>query len=878
MKNFRVGSWIFLSIYTISILCLQVSPQNIPGNVTFGVIISESTDKDDAIKAVDMAIEYINTNSKILPNTTVNYLINITNVLHSFQSLQAACWQATHGIVAFIGSLSSGTTKTISSISNGLHIPQITPTATDPELSFTDTYQYLLKMSAPDDVQSLVLGDTMAHYGWSRFGIIASSSDYGRSGVRELLKIATIRQWTVNSIHYFTPSSDLTSIDLTQSLIKLKRSGTRIVVLNCLSTHARIILSQASELGLLNKDWAWLATDGVTVVGELFDSCLDVPEHLVGLVGVRPLYGSGNLQEYFQTKWANYSKTTQKATEMRLFDSILAASIGLHNLLADNNNFTIMNPVKDICQRTSEYYWSDGNSYLNYIKQIQSEGTMNKLSFDNFNNPPEPVYEIVNLLEKGWERVGTWGKGRDEGYKLIMERSPQFFKKNRKAPSDAVINLNNVTLNITTILESPFVMRKTKDEMMFSKNKNQRLKGFCIDMLEKLSENLKFKYEIQIVKDGSYGTLDPQTKKWNGLIGEVMSEEIDMAVAPLTINYERQQVVGFTKPYMDLGLKLLLSKEVEKVNIYGYLEPFEKGLWAAVVGTFIICSVITCICSRLSPYSLGYYAQLDNETEHENLTLCNSLWATYGCWMQQGTETYPKCLSARIVFGTWWFAVMVISASYTANLAAFLTVKRLDTGIQSVNDLAKQRDIEYGTVKNSAPQRFFAQQLVDPYKTMFAIMNADGTYVDTAEAGIRKVQESYGKPKNERYAFVWDSAPLEYASNIKPCNTLIIGNDFNKFGYGLALKRNSPYLTPFTLEILMLRQSGYLETLHRKWFAGPCSATQSSSSKTAARSQTLESLLGVFYFIAVGIGLAVLILLLEFIVAAFRDVQKVKRK
>lgn len=35
-------------------------------------------------------------------------------------------------------------------------------------------------MSPPDDVQSVVLGDTMAFYGWSRFGIIASSSDYGK--------------------------------------------------------------------------------------------------------------------------------------------------------------------------------------------------------------------------------------------------------------------------------------------------------------------------------------------------------------------------------------------------------------------------------------------------------------------------------------------------------------------------------------------------------------------------------------------------------------------------------------------------------------------------------------------------------------------------
>lgn len=52
-----------------------------------------------------------------------------------------------------------------------------------------------------------------------------SISYLGRSGVRELLKIATNRHWTVDSIHYFNPSVGLDEIDLTQSLYQLKRSG-----------------------------------------------------------------------------------------------------------------------------------------------------------------------------------------------------------------------------------------------------------------------------------------------------------------------------------------------------------------------------------------------------------------------------------------------------------------------------------------------------------------------------------------------------------------------------------------------------------------------------------------------------------------------------
>lgn len=42
-------------------------------------------------------------------------------------------------------------------------------------------------------------------------------------------------------------------------------------------------------------------------------------------------------------------------------------------------------------------------------------------------------------------------------------------------------------------------------------------KGYCIDLIEKLSIEMNFKYEL-VVKD-KFGSLDPVTNKWNGLIG-----------------------------------------------------------------------------------------------------------------------------------------------------------------------------------------------------------------------------------------------------------------------------------------------------------------------------------------------------------------------
>lgn len=67
----------------------------------------------------------------------------------------------------------------------------------------------------------------------------------------------------------------------------------------------------------------------------------------------------------------------------------------------------------------------------------------------------------------------------------------------------------------------------------------------------------------------------------------------------------------------------------------------------------------------------------------------------------------PKALSTRIVGGIWWFFTLIIISSYTANLAAFLTVERMDSPIDSADDLAKQTKIEYGAVRDGSTMTFF---------------------------------------------------------------------------------------------------------------------------------------------------------------------------
>lgn len=66
-----------------------------------------------------------------------------------------------------------------------------------------------------------------------------------------------------------------------------------------------------------------------------------------------------------------------------------------------------------------------------------------------------------------------------------------------------------------------------------------------------------------------------------------------------------------------------------------------------------------------------------------------------------------RSLSGRIVGGVWWFFTLIIISSYTANLAAFLTVERMVSPIESAEDLAKQTDIAYGTLDSGSTKEFF---------------------------------------------------------------------------------------------------------------------------------------------------------------------------
>ena len=82
---------------------------------------------------------------------------------------------------------------------------------------------------------------------------------------------------------------------------------------------------------------------------------------------------------------------------------------------------------------------------------------------------------------------------------------------------------------------------------------NDQFEGYSVDLIEEISRILGFNYSIRLVSDNRYGSFNRETKEWDGMIKELLDQKADLAIADLTITYDREQAVDFTMPFMNLG-------------------------------------------------------------------------------------------------------------------------------------------------------------------------------------------------------------------------------------------------------------------------------------------------------------------------------------
>ncbi|XP_061214077.1 glutamate receptor 3 isoform X2 [Neopsephotus bourkii] len=816
-----------------------------PNTISIGGLFMRNTVQEHS--AFRFAVQLYNTNQ----NTTekpfhLNYHVDHLDSSNSFSVTNAFCSQFSRGVYAIFGFYDQMSMNTLTSFCGALHTSFITPSfPTDADVQFVIQMRPALKGA----ILSL-----LTHYKWEKF-VYLYDTERGFSILQAIMEAAVQNNWqvTARSVGSIKDVQEFRRI-----IEEMDRRQEKRYLIDCEVDRINTILEQVVILGKHSRGYHYmLANLGFT------DIVLERVMHGgANVTGFQIVNNENPIVQQFLQRWVRLDErefpeaknSPLKYTSALTHDAVLVIAEAFRYLRRQRVDVSRRGSAGD-CLANPAVPWSQGIDIERALKMVQVQGMTGNIQFDTYGRRTNYTIDVYEMKAAGSRKVGYWNE-----YERFVPALDQL-------PSNDTSSVENRTIVVTTILESPYVMYKKNHEQLEG---NERYEGYCVDLASEIAKHVGIKYKLSIVGDGKYGARDPETKIWNGMVGELVYGRADIAVAPLTITLVREEVIDFSKPFMSLGISIMIKKpQKSKPGVFSFLDPLAYEIWMCIVFAYIGVSVVLFLVSRFSPYEWHLEDSSEEPRDPQNppdppneFGIFNSLWFSLGAFMQQGCDISPRSLSGRIVGGVWWFFTLIIISSYTANLAAFLTVERMVSPIESAEDLAKQTEIAYGTLDSGSTKEFFRRSKIAVYEKMWSYMKSaePSVFTKTTADGVARVRKSKGK-----FAFLLESTMNEYIEQRKPCDTMKVGGNLDSKGYGVATPKGSALRTPVNLAVLKLSEQGILDKLKNKWWydKGECGAKDSGSKdKTSALS--LSNVAGVFYILVGGLGLAMMVALIEF--------------
>ncbi|XP_050348344.1 glutamate receptor ionotropic, kainate 2 isoform X4 [Nymphalis io] len=821
----------------------------LPDTIRIGGLFHPEDDKQEV--AFRYAVERVNADRAILPRAKLLAQVETISPQDSFHASKRVCHLLRSGVAAIFGPQSAPAAAHVQSICDTMELPHL-ETRWDYR---TRRESCLVNLYPHPAALSRAYVDLVRAWGWKSFTIVYENSD-GLVRLQELLKAHGPSELPV-AVRQLPDSHDYRPL-----LKQIKNSAESHIVLDCATERIRDVLQQAQQIGMMSDYHSYLVTSldlhsvdleefkyGGTNITAL--RLLDPERAEVQRVVRDWVYDEARKGRKLQLGHTSVKEnmTFIKTETALMYDAVHLFAKALHDL--DTSQQIDVRPLS--CE--AEDTWPHGYSLINYMKIVEMKGLTGVIKFDHQGFRSDFTLDIIELTREGLQKAGTWNSSEGVNY-------TRSYGDNQK---QIVEILQNKTLVVTTILSAPYCMRKEASEKLTG---NAQFEGYAIDLINEISKILGFNYTFKLAPDGRYGSYNRETKEWDGMIRELLEQRADVAIADLTITYDREQVVDFTMPFMNLGISVLYRKPIKQPpNLFSFLSPLSLDVWIYMATAYLGVSVLLFILARFSPYEWDNPRNcLDEPPVLENqFTLLNSLWFTIGSLMQQGSDIAPKAVSTRMVAGMWWFFTLIMISSYTANLAAFLTVERMDSPIESAEDLAKQTKIKYGALKGGSTAAFFRDSNFSTYQRMWSFMESarPSVFTSSNKEGEERVMRGKGA-----YAYLMESTTIEYVVE-RNCDLTQVGGMLDSKGYGIAMPPNSPYRTAISGAVLKLQEEGKLHILKTKWWkekrgGGSCRDETSKSSSTA-NELGLANVGGVFVVLMGGMGVACVIAVCEFV-------------
>ena len=315
----------------------------------------------------------------------------------------------------------------------------------------------------------------------------------------------------------------------------------------------------------------------------------------------------------------------------------------------------------------------------------------------------------------------------------------------------------NDTVLIGLKISPPFTM----------KDANGNFTGVSVKLWEAIAKELGVKYQFK-----EYNLTD--------LLIAIEKGDIDLCISPLTVTSERLKLFDFTQPFYTSNISIAVKGEKKSFillllsNIFTL--NFVKAI-LALIGVIFILGALFWLAERKNNPGIA-----------ENFRgVGDGIWwaAVTMTTVGYGDKT-PISPLGRFIALFWMFLSIVIISSLTASITTALTMERINTSIEKLQDLTK---VKTATVEGSSTEVFFLNRGMQTDK------------VKTITEGLAKLENG------EIDAFVYDEPILRYLiqQNELDEKIVIIEHEFNSQYYSFSMPHNHKlrdYVNPLLIKEL----------------------------------------------------------------------------
>ncbi|XP_044753335.1 glutamate receptor ionotropic, kainate 2-like [Coccinella septempunctata] len=833
----NVVFWLIFACYNY--LCLgEKDPVNI------GVLFNEENAKEK------LPVESVLHRNNIMDSRiSYNHMFEVVSTDDTAEVERKVCKMMTEGIGAIFGPPSNITSAMVESVCAALEIPHIQINPNNKPFSKYTTVNFYPEPK----LLSRGIGTIVRNLHFKSF-VLLYENDKRLVLLQDILKLEKDEPDEMISTIKLKPLGS--GPDYRTVLKEILDKREMNIILDCSLETTMQVLGQAKEIGILEKYHNFFLTS-------LDAHTLDF-ESIGGNANITTIRIINTESEEINQKVKDWELEEMQKTGQKREISPYSVTTSMALMYDAVHHFVDSVNILHVTQRINQtelscdnqdIKWEGGYRITSYMKIRSSTSALTyPISFDeNGRRTNFTIYLIQGFRENV---IGYWHPGL--GDKFQSNFSAKDFA------AKVVQNLQAETIRVASRIGAPYLMwRKSETgEPLYG---NARFEGYSMDLISEIAEYLNFKFEFYLVEDGQIGKYDETKKEWNGLIRDILDHKAELAICDLTLNHQRQKVVDFSLPFMSLGISILYKhSEVKGFNLFAFLDPFSPDVWVYMATLYLAVTIVLFFVYRLAPDEWENPHPCDeNPEELENIwDIKNCLWLTLGSIMAQGCDLLPKGISSRLASSMWWFFSLIMTSSYTANLAAFLTAEKSGPTIESAKDLTDQSKIKYGCMDGGSTQSFFRESTFPLYQKMWTQMSQSqpSVFADSNTDGVKRVQNS----KNSLYAFLMESTQLEYESMTK-CDLKQVGQNLDSKFYAIAMPMGSSYVGLINSAVLHLSEINRLQELKKKWWEEKRNETVCGAKKEPSASLSLNSVGGIFIVLFVGVGVAHLIAIVEFL-------------